>query len=136
MSQRQPDWDIDRKIGAQSELWYDDIVKLMEKRNGEVEVKAPKPWLKAQSFYVEYRCRGRNGKWYPSGIASTKAKAFMFTFGSLPGGLIVETQWLKRAARLAYKDPSKHRQCIEGSNPTLAVVVSLKELWETREGEP
>ena len=133
---RQPDFDLDKEIGAQSELWVLDIRELMAKKNGEIEVKAPKPFLKEESFYVEYSCRGRNGKWYPAGIATTKAKAHVITFGALPGGLIVATDWLKRAARHAFLDRTKHRECVRGANPTRGVVVSLRDLWQTREGEP
>ena len=108
---------------------------LFQKGNGQIEVKAPKPFLRERSFYVEYKCRGRNGVWRASGIATTKAKVFVFTFGSLLGGLIVETEWLRRAARLAYERGQK-KECVRGGNPTKAVIVSLKELWETRIGEP
>jgi hypothetical protein len=132
---RKPDFDIDLKIGAQSELWVEDICEMLAERNGTVEVKAPKPFLREQSFYVEYECRGRDGKWRPSGISTTKAKAFAFTFGCLPGAVIIETEWLTRAARLAFKKGFK-RECSRGSNPTRAVVVSLHELWETRGREP
>jgi hypothetical protein len=135
-NKRQPDFDLDKEIGAQSELWVHDIRELMAKKNGEIEVKAPKPFLEKESFYVEYECQSRKGEWYPSGIATTKAKAYFVTFGSLPGGLVVATDWLKKAARHAYKDKNKHRQCMRGSNPTHAVVVSLHDLWVTREHEP
>lgn len=134
-SVRQPDWDINLREGAQAELWVKSVQDLFQKGNGQIEVKAPKPFLREQSFYVEYACRGRDGIWRKSGIATTKAKVFIFTFGSLLGGLVVETEWLKRAARLAYERGLK-KECTRGSNPTKAVVVSLQELWETRAGEP
>lgn len=130
----EPDFDINLIEGKQAEFWVVDLQQSLTGK-GEVEVKAPKPWLKEQSFYVEYECRKKAG-WSKSGIATTKAKLWLFTFGSLPGGLVVETEWLKRAAREAYKDPSKRKSCMRGSHPTHAVVVSLRELWETREHEP
>jgi len=132
---RKPEFDIDLKIGAQSELWVSDLIAMLAKGKGEIEVKAPKPFLKEQSAYIEFQCQGRDGKWYPSGIAQSKAKIWALTFGSLPGALFIDAEWLKRAARLAYQ---KHniRECTRGSNPTKAVVVSLQELWETRLGEP
>ena len=133
MSKRQPDFDLDLVDGKQAELWVADIQRTFEGA-GQIEVKAPKPWLKAQSFYVEYACKFRAG-WGASGIATTKAKAWFFKFGSLPGGLIVETEWLKRAARLAHKR-GLLKDTKRGSHPTRAVVVSMRELWETRDGEP
>ena len=133
---RRPEFDLDVKIGAQSELWVQDICELMAKRNGSIEVKAPKPFLKEQTFYVEYTCKWRDGMWRPSGIATTKATAYVITFGSLPGGLIVETEWLKRAAREAFKDSKNRKACMRGSNPTRAVVVGLSHLWKTRNREP
>jgi len=132
----QPDWDINVKQGAQAELWVSSIRDLMAKANGEIEVKAPKPFLKYQSPYVEYACQSRDGTWRKSGIATTKAKAWFFTFGSLPGGWLIETEWLKRAAREAYRDPRNRREETHGSNPTKGVVVSMFHLFATREHEP
>jgi hypothetical protein len=130
---RQPDFDIDQKIGAQSELWVGDFCKALAMES--VEVKAPKPFLEKQSAYIEFACKYRDGKWRKSGIATTKAKFYFLTFGSLPGGLAVETEWLKRAARLAFK-LGLWKECVFGSNPTKAVLVSLTELHMTRERDP
>jgi hypothetical protein len=132
---REPRWDIDRELGAQSELWVSDLRRALAEK-GTIEVKHDKPFLKNQHAYVEYQCRGRDGKWRPSGIATTKSALCIFTFGSLPGGLVVATEWLKRAARLAFKRPSTKAECVRGSNPTRAVLVSLADLWATREREP
>jgi len=136
MTTRQPDWDIDVKAGAQAELWVHDVCKMMAKGSGEIEVKAPKPFLHFGSPYVEYECRGRDGKWRPSGIATTKAKAWVFTFGSLLGGWIIETRWLKRAAREAFRNPANRREETDGSNPTRGVVVTFKHLEATKEHNP
>jgi hypothetical protein len=135
-TKREPRFDLDLKIGAQSEMWVADICDLLGKRSGEIEVKAPKPFLAEGSFYVEYECLGRDGKWRPSGIQTTKAKVWVFTFGTLPGGLMVETEWLRRAARVAWKNPADRRECKRGSNPTKAVVVDIRCLWLTRGHEP
>ena len=132
---RLPDWDIDLPMGAQSELWVSDVRRALAEK-GTIEVKHDKPFLKKQHCYVEYECRGRDGIWRPSGIATTKASLYVFTFGSLPGALIVETQWLKRAARCAFKRPAAKAECLRGSNPTHAVLVSLTDLWATKDGEP
>jgi hypothetical protein len=79
------DFDINLKEGAQAELWVLDLRRALA-GNGRVEVKAPKPFLREQSFYVEYKCRGRDGIWRPSGISTTKSDLMVFTFGKLPGG--------------------------------------------------
>jgi hypothetical protein len=129
----EPDFDLNLVEGKQAEFWVDDIRKALG-GSAEVEVKAPKPWLKEQSFYVEYECKKKAG-WSKSGIATTKAKIWLIKFGSLPGGLVVETEWLRRAGRLSYKR-GKIKECQRGSHPTRGVTVSLRELWETREHEP
>src|SRR5208283_5225892 len=102
MGGREPKWDINLKEGAQAELWVSSVREALA-GNGTVEVKAPKPFLREQSFYVEYKCQGRDEIWRPSGISTTKASIFVFTFGGLPGGLVVETEWLKRAVKLAFR---------------------------------
>jgi hypothetical protein len=132
---RQPDFDLDRALGAQAELWVSNLREAIA-AGARIEVKAPQPFLRQQSFYVEYRCRGRDGVWRPSGVSTTKADLQFFKFGGLPGGLMVETAWLKRAVKSAYRRPSARRECARGSNPTRGVLVSLADLWATREGEP
>jgi hypothetical protein len=131
---RQPDFDLDREIGAQSEMWVRSVRVALAR--GRIEVKGPKPFLREQSFYVEYACRGRDGKWRPSGIATTKSELLIFTFGVLPGALLIDREWCKRAARAAYRNPLNRKECTRGSNPTKAVAVSLAHLWITRLGEP
>jgi hypothetical protein len=132
---RQPDFDIDRAKGAQAELWVMDLRKAFAEK-ARIEVKAPEPFLREQTVYVEYKCRGRDGVWRPSGISVTRAALQFFKFGSLPGGLVVETDWLKRACKIAYQKPAARKQCSRGSNPTLAVVVGLADLWLAREHDP
>ena len=132
MSRRQPDFDIDRAAGAQAELWVSDVRKALAS-TARVEVKAPKPFLEKESFFVEYACRGRDGRWRKSGIANPRtAELWLVTFGALPGGLVVDGRWLLEAARHAYRNPARRRECIGGSNPTKAVLVSLRDLYVTR----
>jgi hypothetical protein len=134
-AKREPNWDIDLAAGKQAELWVSSVRESLAGK-GTVEVKAPQPFLKFHSPYIEYACRGRDGKWRPSGIATTKAKLWFITFGSLPGGWVVETEWLRRAARLAFKNPSNRREETDGANPTRAVVVTMFHLWSSKEREP
>jgi hypothetical protein len=131
---RQPNWDIDRKAGADAELWAKNFIRQLYE--GSVEVKAPKPFLRywRDGFYIEYLCL-RGGTWEPSGLATTKADTHLLTFGSLPGGLVIDTSWLKRAARLALKR-KRHKECNRGSHPTKGVLVTFDEILETRPGEP
>jgi hypothetical protein len=131
---RQPNWDIDQALGAQSEFWVSDLRRALGE--GTVEVKHDKPALKHQHWFVEYACQGRDRRWRRSGFATTKASVSVLTFGVLPGGLIVETEWLKRAGRFAFKRPSARAECKRGSNPTRGVLVSLADLWATRERDP
>src|SRR5258708_30288139 len=125
-----PDWDINRKQGEQAALWVVDIRKALA-GGATVEVKAPKPFLKTGSFYLETWCCKR-GKWEKSGINTTKADLWFFTFGPLPCGWVIETQWLKRAAKLAY-ERGLIDECTRGRYPTKAVIVSMKELYATRD---
>jgi hypothetical protein len=130
---REPDFDIDLVIGKQAELWVADLRRALS-GTAEIEIKAPKPFLKEKSFYVETWCRRSTG-WKKSGINTTKAKLHIFAFGSLIGGLVVETSWLKRAAKRAWL-AGHVIECKRGSHPTKGVLVSLDDLYETRESEP
>lgn len=135
MTLRQPDFDIDVQIGAQSELWVSNICDMLARRSGWIEVKAPKPFLEFGSFFLEYECCGRDGIWRPSGIATTKARIFVFTFGTLPGGLMIETEWLRRAGRRAFEQ-GRRKECLRGSNPTRGVLVCLADINATKERDP
>lgn len=132
---RQPDWDIDQERGTQSELWVKNCRSLL--LNGEIEVKSNEPFLKwyRGGFYVESWCLHSDRKWHKSGINKTKSKGWVATFGKLPGGLMIETAWLKRAALLAFSK-GQLKECNRGSHPTKGVLVTFEDLWETREGEP
>lgn len=130
MNKRAPDWDIDRQIGSQAELWVSDLMASL-KDVGRVEVKSDDYALKLERVYVEYECKGKNG-WYPSGIAESEADLYVFKFGDLPGALVIEKNWLKRAAKHAYRNGAL-KECNRGSHPTKGVVVTLRDLWTTRD---
>jgi hypothetical protein len=129
---RQPDFDLDKVIGDRAEKW---VAELRELLGSQIEVKAPKPGLRWRSFFIEYQCRWQDGKWYPSGIATSKAEYWCIKFGDLPGALFVETEWLRRAARLARQE-GKKQSCDRGDNPTKGALVGLEHLWRTKIGEP
>lgn len=135
MTTQRSDFDLDVKDGEQAELFVASIRDSLAGK-GEVEVKAPRPFLPTGRFYLEYECRTRTGIWRPSGIQKTKAALWFFTFGSLPGGLVVETEWLRRAGQHAWRTKRNRKDCGKEPNPTHAVLVGLRDFWETREGEP
>lgn len=129
-----PDFDIDRKLGAQAELWVDDLIESLSTK-GRTEVKAPKPFLQKGSPYIEMDCRGRDGKWRPSGIKNSTAEQWVLKCGALPFAWVIETEWLRRAAWRA----SENRQWLsehDGSNPTQGVFVTMRDIWETRPFNP
>jgi hypothetical protein len=128
---REPDFDIDFPIGKRAELWVEDFIT-EPKDTGRVEVKFDGPALNYKRFYVEYKCLWRDGLWHDSGIMTTKADLYVFKFGELPGGLIVETKWLKRAFVHAAKNYSSRKQCPRGECPTKGVVVTLQDLYDTQ----
>jgi hypothetical protein len=131
MTKREPDFDIDLPIGAKAEEW---VKELFSNETAHIEVKWDEPALRLGHVYVEYECMGRDGKWYPSGIKVSKSGFYTFKFGDLPGALVIETAWLKRAARRAYHRLDARKECIRGSNPTKGVTVTLRDLWNTRAG--
>ena len=63
---RQPDWDIDLEKGAQAELWVLDLRKAFAGK-AQIEVKAPEPFLREQTFFAEYECCGRDGQHHRPG---------------------------------------------------------------------
>jgi len=131
MNKREPDFDIDFPIGKKAELWVGAFIT-ESKETASVEVKSDGPALKKQRFYVEYKCLCRDGLWHDSGIMTTKADLYVFKFGELPGGLIVETKWLKRAFMHAAKNSSTWKECPRGECPTKGIVVTLQDLYDTQ----
>jgi hypothetical protein len=127
------DFDLNFAEGAQAEEWVRDLCG-----DPTIEVKAPKLFLKPdpkygrQLAFIEYRARSGSGTWSDSGITTTKATHWAIKFGDLPGALIVETGWLRRACRLAYERGQRVANERE-PNPTKGVLVGLDELWQTRE---
>jgi hypothetical protein len=135
MTVARSDFDLDMKAGAQAEWFVASVRDSLGNGSSTVEVKAPKPFLPTAKFYLEFECRTRTGIWRKSGIQTTKATLWFFTFGSLPGGLVVETEWLRRAARHAWRRGCR-QDCDKEPNPTHGVLVGFRDLWETRERQP
>lgn len=124
------DFDIDFARGSQGELWVKDLRLLLAEDS--VEVKTDAKHVATGNFYVEYECQGRDGIWRPSGIQKTKAKCWMLKWGKHPAGFAIETNWLKRAAKLA-KDAGKIGNMKYGQNPTRGALVNREDLIATRD---
>jgi len=127
------DWDLELEFGENGEHWVRDFIG-----DNTVEVKSSRYFLQPDTRYggrqlafIEFACRGRDGKWRDSGIRTTKARGWVIRFGDLPGGLLVDVAWLRRAYRLAFERGQFQRNDKE-PNPTRGVLVGLDELWQTR----
>jgi hypothetical protein len=116
-------FDIDMKRGAQGELMVLDICDMLRAGSGSIEVKTDFKFAETKRFYVERECRGRDGKWRPSGINVTKAKLWAFVLGDLNGCFVVNTDWVLRATERAAADPRNLKSCDYGENPTRGVLV-------------
>jgi hypothetical protein len=97
-SQPFKDWDLDFRKGVEGENL---VAKLVTGKT--VEVKSDRITYKTQRVAVEYAYRNK-----PSGIAATKAEWWAYVLldetGRPAGVLFVETQRLKRVARIAYRE--------------------------------
>ncbi len=124
-------FDIDMKRGAQGELLVHDICDMLAEGKGSIEVKTDYKFLSSQRFYVERECRGRDGKWRPSGLSVTKAQFWAFVTGERAGLFIFDTDWLRRATDLAAQNERNRASCDYGKNPTRGVLVYLNHLLRT-----
>jgi hypothetical protein len=126
-------FDLDRERGEQGELFVRNVRKAFAE-NGRVETKTDAWAIKTGRIYVELECRGRNGTWYPSGLATTRAELWAFVLGKHPGMYVVETAWLKRAvpAAIARDKRNAEAKCKYGENPTRGVYVYPIDFLNTR----
>jgi hypothetical protein len=129
-------FDLDMKRGAAGELFVLDICKMLAEGSGTIEVKTDYRFTEKQRFYIEIECRGRDGKWRPSGLAVTKAKLWAIVVGKQPNDMlpmmfVFDTHWLQRAAALAAKDQRNLRTCDYGKNPTRGVLVYINHFVRT-----
>ena len=129
------DFEFDTK-GQPAEAWVSEV---FDTTSASVEVKAPEYFLRPderrsgiQAAYIETYSRN-SGRWVKSGIHTSKADLWAIRFGSYPAALIVDREWLKRAAALAYR-LGLQQNCEKEPNPTHGVLVGLPELWKTRPG--
>jgi hypothetical protein len=118
-------FDLDMKRGAQGELWVSHICELLAQRNGWIEVKTDYRWADTGRFYIELECRGRDGIWRPSGLSTTRSKAWALVLGGLHAMVVIETVELRAAVDLAARHPRNEVECTYGNNPTRGVLVYL-----------
>lgn len=138
-------FDLDRKRGAQAELWVSDVRDALAEKTERVEVKADSYYLSKHSenlakqgrpprFFVELECL-RRGEWMPSGLNVTKAGLWVIKFGNHPAAVIVETAWLRRIYELVKDKPGRTGQCRYGRNPTRGFFVYMSDLLLTRDAK-
>ncbi len=118
MTERVPDWDIDYQAGRQGEIYVRRIRESLQK--GACEVKYDRLTNETGNLYIEYACF-RRGEWRDSGIKTTKAPLYIFTFPGELFAIAVETETLKDLARHCRKAEEK-----DGSHPTRGVLVPLE----------
>ncbi len=132
---RKADWDINLAEGQQAELWVLDILTSLKQGKDEIEVKRDFRTTDTGRLYIEVaQCTVAKG-WVPSGLSITKAKIWFFVFGWYPGGLFVETEWLRRAVARASKHPSNWQEIGPPvyDRPTRAILVSFPHLLQTKD---
>jgi hypothetical protein len=116
---RQPDWDFDREIGSQAEMWVSSLREAL--KGGTVEVKHDTRAMQTGNLYVEYECR-RGGIYRPSGIQTTKADVWVFVVLESKIALVIETQELKRLCAQPGIRIAEER---DGSHPTKGYLVPM-----------
>src|SRR5262249_22689103 len=119
---RKPDWDIDKARGDEAEELFrrlrSDIL------SGTVEVKRDDKAHETGNLFVETECLGSDGRWRPSGLATTKASTYVFV--AWPLLLALPTLVL-----MGMVGPDLRRaSCTTGSNPTRGVLLPLSEVFE------
>lgn len=123
MSERRPDWDIDKARGEEAEALIRRYRTALA--NGSCEVKCDDQAARTGNVYVEYECQTAVG-WRPSGIATTKAANYVFVLYDMRVVVWMPVWLLKNIAR----DPTLKRITggSLGSHPTRGVLVPVDTL--------
>lgn len=130
---RQPDFDLDMAIGRVGELWVRNIREVLE--CGRLEVKTDLKALQTGNLYVEYECRRKAGQ-APSGLAETKAEAWVFLLHPEPLAIVVGVDVLRAVCRELYRVTNGNgthpyrREETDGSHPTKGVIVPIRRLFK------
>lgn len=122
----QPNFDLDRAVGEQGELFVSSIAAALSA--GTIEVKYEQAASKWGNVYIEYACR-RQGEYRPSGIDATDADLWAWVLGrGEPQIAVVVPVALARAIKERAVREGSIRSAIKGSHPTNGAVVSLASL--------
>ena len=135
----EPRFDFDVRRGKVGEDYVGNILGKIA--NGSVEVKTDYGSNRTGNLYIEFEQQLQNGKWIPSGIASTEAEFWAFAFKN--GAVFIETKTL-RALCESYIKSSKtvkrygeefaecvgHRAANSKSNGTRGVKLPVTMLTE------
>ena len=116
----EPRFDIDLAYGQQGELFVADIRDGL--RDGTVEVKRDGRFHDTGNLYIEHECR-RQGRYQPSGIATTEAKVWVFVLGDAPACLCISTDLLREWTSI---EGFPTAECVVGSHPTRGWLMSLQ----------
>lgn len=126
---RQPDWDIDYRIGHQGELFIARVIDSMDD-GARFEVKNDQLAATTGNFYLEYDCFV-SGQWVPSGFArKTPDSSELVTLIVADTVVVTAPRGLVAAvARKYFADPAcRKRGGGNGSNPTHGVLVPIGSL--------
>jgi hypothetical protein len=126
MTRREPRWDIDLARGQAGEQFIRDIFK---SEASTVEVKTDDRWIDTGKIFIEEECCGRDGIWRKSGLLTTTAKLHALVINDRQGAVILETEWLRKIAEFARRNPMNKASCTRGSNPTRGILINLSHLW-------
>ena len=119
------DFTIDLENG---ELGEHSVAKLLTIESVEVKTKSRDD----NTFYIEYQQNARNrGVWTLSGISTTTATHWAFTYCDRRVLAIFETRLLYEAAKRAYHNDKWNCTEIGGDNPTRGVLITMDEIVET-----
>lgn len=122
----QPDFDLDRAVGEQGELFVSSIAAALSA--GTVEVKYEQAASKYGNVYIEFSCR-RGGEYVPSGIDTTGADLWAWVLGkNEPQIAVLVPVALARAVKERAVREGAIRTTIRGSHPTNGAIVSLASL--------
>jgi hypothetical protein len=130
----EPRWDRDLERGKQGEMFAHRIALTSRDGSAPIEVKTDAWWLQTQRIYVELECF-RQGKWRPSGLATTESLYWTTVAGKHELEMTIATAWLRRAvAHAAARHPDNSKaECRRGSHPTRGVYVYFHDIVQTRD---
>lgn len=118
----EPDFDIDREVGSQGELFTWKVVEAL--KDGSSEVKNDMEALFTGNIYIECQCL-RRGHWRPSGIVTTTTEVWCHVIGS---GLLIAapTADVRTVVLKRWRTPDEaNTSCPRGSHPTRGVLISV-----------